>query len=100
MTLPESLLGLIRVRGTATRAELVDETGWGRTVLTQRLAELMDTGLISDAGTGRSTGGRAPREVRFRREAAAVVGVNLGATSIDIALTDLAGEPLATYEEA
>ena len=100
MTLPESLLGLIRVRGTATRAELVDETGWGRTVLTQRLAELMDTGLISDAGTGRSTGGRAPREVRFRREAAAVVGAHLGATSIDIAVTDLAGEPLATYEEA
>lgn len=100
MTLPESLLDLIRVRGTATRAELVDETGWGRTVLTQRLAELMDIGLVSEAGTGRSTGGRTPREVRFRGEAAAVIGVSLGATSIDVALTDLAGEPLATYEEA
>jgi len=100
VTLPESLLDLIRVRGTATRAELVEETGWGRTVLTQRLTELMEIGLVSEAGTGRSTGGRAPREVRFRREAAAVVGVNLGATSIDIAVTDLAGEPLATYEEA
>jgi glucokinase-like ROK family protein len=100
VTLQESLLDLIRARGTATRAELVDETGWGRTVLTQRLTELMDIGLVSDAGTGRSTGGRAPREVRFRGEAAAVVGINLGATSIDIAVTDLAGEPLATYEEA
>ena len=100
MTLPESLLELIRSRSSATRAELVDETGWGRTVLTQRLAELMDIGLVSDAGTGRSTGGRAPREVRFRREAGAAVGVNLGATSIDLAVTDLAGEPLATYEEA
>lgn len=99
VTLPESLLDLIRLRDTATRAELLDETGWGRTVLTQRLAELMDIGLVSDAGTGRSTGGRAPREVRFRREAAAVVGANLGATSIDIAVTDLAGETLATYEE-
>ena len=100
ITLPESLLDLIRARGTATRAELLDETGWGRSVLTQRLAELMDIGLVSDAGTGRSTGGRAPREVRFHREAAAVAGANLGATSIDIAVTDLAGEPLATYEEA
>jgi glucokinase-like ROK family protein len=99
VSLPESLLDLIRDRGTATRAELVDETGWGRTVLTQRLEELMEIGLVSDAGVGRSTGGRAPREVRFCREAAAVVGVNLGATSIDIALTDLAGNPLATYEE-
>jgi len=99
VTLPESLLDLIRDRDTATRAELVDETGWGRTVLTQRLTELMEIGLVSDAGTGRSTGGRAPREVRFRREAAAVVGVNLGATSIEMAVTDLAGEPLATYEE-
>ena len=99
VTLPESLLNLIRDRDTATRAELVDETGWGRTVLTQRLTELMEIGLVSDAGTGRSTGGRAPREVRFHREAAAVVGVNLGATSIEMAVTDLAGEPLATYEE-
>jgi glucokinase-like ROK family protein len=97
---PELLLDLIRARRTATRAELVDETGWTRTVLAQRLAELMDIGLISDAGAGRSTGGRTPREVRFRREAAAVVGVNLGATSIDLAVTDLAGEPLATHEEA
>ena len=60
----------------------------------------MEIGLVIDAGVGRSTGGRAPREVRFRREAAAVAGVNLGATSIDIAVTDLAGEPLAAYEEA
>ena len=97
--LPESLLDLIRDRDTATRAELVDETGWGRTILTQRLTELMEIGLVCDAGTGRSTGGRAPREVRFRKEAAAVVGVNLGATSIEMAVTDLAGEPLATYEE-
>lgn len=99
VTLPDSLLGLIRDRDTATRAELVDETGWGRTVLTQRLTELMDIGLVSDAGTGRSTGGRAPREVRFRREAAAVVGVNLGATSIEMAVTDLAGHPLSSYAE-
>jgi glucokinase-like ROK family protein len=100
LTLPESLLDLIRARGTATRTELLDETGWGRTVLTQRLAELVDIGLVAEAGTGRSTGGRAPREVRFRREAGSAVGANLGATSIDIAVTDLAGEPLATYEEA
>jgi glucokinase-like ROK family protein len=100
MTPPESLLDLLRARGSATRAELVDETGWARTVVTQRLAELMDIGLVSEAGTAPSTGGRAPREVRFRREAAAVVGANLGATSIDVAVTDLAGEPLATYEEA
>jgi glucokinase-like ROK family protein len=99
VTPPESLLDLIRARGTATRAELVDETSWGRTVLAQRLEELMEIGLVADAGTGRSTGGRAPREVRFRREAAAVAGVNLGATSIEMAVTDLAGEPLASYEE-
>jgi len=100
MTLQESLLDLIRSRSTATRSELVDETRWGRTVLTQRLTELMEIGLVSDAGVGPSTGGRAPREVRFRREAAAAVGANLGATSIDLAVTDLSGEPLATHEEA
>lgn len=98
-TFSESLLDLIRGRTSVTRAELVEETGFARTVLTQRLAELTDIGLVTEAGMGRSTGGRAPRELRFRREAAAIIGVNLGATSIDIAMTDLAGEPYATYEE-
>jgi glucokinase-like ROK family protein len=96
---PQSLLDLIRDRRAVTRAELAEETQWGRTVLSQRLAELMETGLVSDAGVGRSTGGRAPRKVRFRGEAAAVVGVNLGATRMDIAVTNLAAEVLATREE-
>jgi len=53
VSLPESLLDLIRDRGTATRAELVDETGWGRTVLTQRLDELMETRPISMSSSSR-----------------------------------------------
>lgn len=98
--LPEHLLDLIRERPSATRAALVEETGWARTVLTQRLGELMDLGLVVEDGIGASTGGRAPREVRFRREAAAVVGVEVGATGIDLAVTDLSGEALASYGEA
>lgn len=98
--LPEHLLDLVRTRPSATRASLVEETGWARTVLTQRLGELIDLGLVVEDGVGASTGGRAPREVRFRREAAAVVGIEVGATSIDLAVTDLSGEPLAAYSEA
>lgn len=96
---PEQLLGLIRGRTAATRSVLVEETGWARTVLTQRLGELIDLGLVVEDGVGASTGGRAPRELRFRREAAAVVGIEVGATGVHVAVTDLAGGQLAARGE-
>ncbi|MFG3289188.1 ROK family protein [Streptomyces sp. NPDC048179] len=95
-----TLLHLVRSEPTSTRASLTERSGMGRTIVTQRVNELIETGLLAETGHGKSTGGRAPREVRFRREAACVLGIEVGATSIDVALTDLAGRPLGCHEES
>lgn len=97
--LPELLLDLVRDQATITRGALVEQTGWARTVVTQRLMELIDVGLVADAGAGRSTGGRAPRELRFVSEAGAVVGVGVDAASMEVAVTDLAAREYASHHE-
>src|SRR4029453_8377113 len=66
---PDSLytvLDLIRGGVSRTRPELVGHSGLGRKVVTQRVEQLIACGLVEDGELGRSTGGRAPRQLRFR----------------------------------
>src|SRR4051794_13318257 len=65
-----AVLDLVRFQTARTRPELVRRSGLGRTVVTQRLAQLTSSGLVAEGALGPSTGGRAPRELRFRAEAA------------------------------
>ncbi|HEU0235290.1 MAG TPA: ROK family protein [Candidatus Limnocylindrales bacterium] len=48
---------------------------------------------------GPSTGGRPPRHLSFRADAGHILAADLGATSIAVALTDLAGRILGHYTE-
>lgn len=85
------VLDLVRSRPGVTRPELTRLSGLGRNVVSQRAQQLTDAGLIEEGPLGRSTGGRAPRELRFRAESGHVLAAELGATGIGIALADLAG---------
>src|SRR4051794_6490500 len=93
------ILDHVRTHGPATRSALVGATGLGRAVVTQRVAELLDRGLLAAGDLEPSTGGRAPRTVRFRGDAGHLLVADLGATSIDVAVADLAGEVLAHVAE-
>jgi glucokinase-like ROK family protein len=94
-----TVLDLVRSGGTRTRPELVRRSGLGRTVVTQRVAQLMAVGLLEEGELGRSTGGRAPRELRFRSDAGHLLAAQLGATSVSVGLADLAGELVTQREE-
>src|SRR5580765_5690563 len=85
------VLDYVRRHDACTRAELVEATGLGRAVVGQRLAALAEHGLVEESGVGPSTGGRAPRRVRFRAAAGHVLAADIGATSVDVAVADLAG---------
>jgi glucokinase-like ROK family protein len=87
------VLDAIRLGGSRSRSELSERTGLGRAVVAQRVAELTRHGLIETVA-GPSTGGRPPRHLRFRSEAGSILAVDLGATSIDAAVTDLSGAVL------
>jgi glucokinase-like ROK family protein len=95
-----TVLDLVRFGAACTRPELARRSGLGRTVVTQRLAQLISSGLVEEGPLAASTGGRAPRELRFRADAAVVLVAELGATSISVGLTDLAGRLVAQHEEA
>jgi len=93
-----TLLGVlddIRASGESSRADIATRTGLGRALVNQRLGELLDLRLISDGELGASTGGRAPRTVRFNPGVGTLLAADLGATGVDVAVTDLAGNLLA-----
>lgn len=93
------VLNAVRILGSRSRNEVVHATGLGRGVVAQRLAELTAAGLVDESGIGPSTGGRPPRRLRFRAEAGHILAADLGATSVDVAVADLAGTILAQRAE-
>jgi glucokinase-like ROK family protein len=90
-----TVLDLVRAGTALTRPELVRTSGLGRTVVTQRVADLLRYGLLAEGPLGPSTGGRAPRQLRFRAEAGRILVAELGASGLAVGLTDLAGRLLA-----
>jgi glucokinase-like ROK family protein len=93
------VLDYVRRHGPCTRAALVEATGLSRASVGQRIAALSTYGLLGEGELGRSTGGRAPRMLRFRGDAAHLLVADLGATSIDVAVADLSGALLAHIQE-
>ena len=93
------VLDEIRLGRSRSRPELVERTGLGRAIVSQRLGELMERGLVVEGDPGPSTGGRPPRQLRFNARAGHLLVADLGATSIDVALTTLDGQILGHRDE-
>jgi glucokinase-like ROK family protein len=94
-----TILDEVRSGTSRTRPELIASTGLSRAVVAQRSAELCASGLVEEAELGASTGGRAPRILRFRSESGYLLAAELGATSITVALTDLSAGIVDIHEE-
>jgi glucokinase-like ROK family protein len=94
-----AVLDEVRSSRSRSRAEIVGRTGLSRGVVAQRVNELIEIGLVVERTGGPSTGGRPPRQLDFRADAGHVLVADLGATSIDVAITDLEGRILAHRDE-
>lgn len=94
-----TVLDEIRLGRSRSRSELMHRTGLGRAIVARRVQELVDRGLVTEGDVGPSTGGRPPRQLAFRADAGHVLVADLGATSISVALTDLAGRIMGHYTE-
>ena len=90
-----SILQLIRAGTARTRPQLSQVAGLGRSVVTQRVAALLECGLVEEVGLAASTGGRAPRELRLHAEAGVVLLAALGAVTMAVGIADLDGRLLA-----
>jgi glucokinase-like ROK family protein len=93
------VLDEVRLGRSRSRSELVERTGLGRAIVAQRVGELLERGLVVEGDVGPSTGGRPPRQLAFRARAGHVLVADLGATSIDVAVTDLDGRILGHHDE-
>jgi glucokinase-like ROK family protein len=94
-----TVLDEIRLGRAVSRSELVTRTGLGRAIVAQRVGELIDRGLVGEGDIGPSTGGRPPRRLSFRADAGHLLVADLGATSIDVAVTTLDGRILGHHDE-
>jgi glucokinase-like ROK family protein len=94
-----TVLDEIRLGRSRSRSELVQRTGLGRAIVGRRVGELIDRGLVTEGPVGPSTGGRPPRQLAFRATAGHLLVADLGATSIDVAITDLEGRILGHRDE-
>ena len=93
------VLDEIRFGRSRSRAELVARTGLGRAIVAQRVGELIERGLVTEGDVGPSTGGRPPRQLTFRADGGHILVADLGATSIDVAVTTLDGRILGHHDE-
>ncbi len=91
---PGHLLELIRTRAGWTRQQLLTETGMSRTTLFDRLEFLFAHGLVYEAGSTGSAGGRPAVLLRFDDRNRVVLVFDLGQTHARISVTDLAGRTI------
>ena len=96
------VLNLIRSGAATTRQEIERSSNLGRAIIVDRLNRLLELGLIEEGKLGPSTGGRAPRSLRFNDAAGVVMLASVEASAIGIATAHLSGrlifQPHEGYE--
>lgn len=81
----------LRRQGWISRSEVSSITGWSKAKASQEIRSLVDKGYLIETGEGASQGGRKPRLLRINNQLGYVAGIDIGATSLEIALADVTG---------
>ncbi|MDL1900622.1 ROK family transcriptional regulator [Anaerolineae bacterium CFX9] len=89
-------IAILRRQGPLSRTEIADYTGYSRSTITTTINQLTDLGIIEEIGDGETSGGRRPRMLNFKADFGYVVGVDVGATSVDCAIADFSRHILAS----
>lgn len=88
------VLRALRMRGRISRTEISNITGWSKAKTSQEIRSLVGKGYLVDVGEGASQGGRKPRLLRLNNGLGYVIGIDIGATSLELALADVGGRIL------
>lgn len=86
------IVNLVRTGEATTRPEIGRVTGLGRGVVTQRVDQAIEMGFLADGEYGPSSGGRAPRTLRFRSEQGRIIVCAFGALHIRVGIASLDGD--------
>ncbi|WP_199282004.1 ROK family transcriptional regulator [Salinibacterium sp. CAN_S4] len=90
----KELFQILRDGAPRTRSELATLTGFSRSTVAQRVEVLMRGGLLRPVGDAASTGGRPSTQFVFNTTGRVVLAVDVGASHVKIAISDLRGRPL------
>ena len=89
------VVDLIRSSGPISRVELTTATGLTQPAISLIVRKLLDDGVIVDAGTAPSTGGKPRRLLDMNRRARHGIGIQLGLESATFVATDTNGGVIA-----
>ncbi len=98
--LADSILRLIWRQRRISRAEIARRTRLSRSTVSEIVAGLLPTGLVEEIGIGPSRGGRPPIVLEFKDDACGILGVEMGAAHVAVALTDLRGRVLEWRQQS
>lgn len=79
-----------------SRADLVRKSGLSATTISSLVSDLLASGFVHESGTGASSGGRPPILLQFDYKFRHVLGVDMGATHLNVILMDFGGEIVAS----
>ena len=74
-------------------------TGWSKAKISQDVNSLIEKKFLVEVGEGNSTGGRKPRILRINKHLGYIAGIDIGATSLAIALADATGSVIDRVTE-
>ena len=89
--LEAAVVTAIRRRGPLSRSDLSEQLAYSRASVTGIVGRMIDAQILAEAGEGKSAGGRRPYLLDINPRLGYVVGVDIGATSLDVALADFRG---------
>ena len=89
----------LRRQGNISRIDISNVTGWSKAKATQEIRSLIEQGYLVEKGEGASKGGRKPRLLFINNELGYIAGIDIGATSVDLALADVCGKILQRRSE-
>ena len=90
---------LVRKKGPLSRTAIAEYLEISRGSVTAIAGNLVDLNVLTEVGHGKSEGGRRPRLLDVNAELGYIAGVDIGATSVDLALADFQGSILERKAE-
>ncbi|MCM3132293.1 ROK family protein [Paenibacillus polysaccharolyticus] len=90
------IMDALRAQGTMSRADISRQTGLSKPTVSSAVEHLIGRNLVKETGRADNAQGRKATLIQFNETAYYVCGIDIGATRIRIALSDLNGQ-IVTY---
>lgn len=92
------IVDLLSQHGALSRTDLARLSGYSRAKIGNAVQALIDRNILQETGEDESRGGRKARLLNFSSSIGFIFGVDVGATSVDIALSDFTGRILQRFD--